>query len=113
MYVSVCVCVISLISKTIAHFFPPRIIFLMASGLMVGGINKSESLLLLPWGVDTISCQEFQLSLAVFCVFVFLIKHVCGGKFLHKSNQRNLCDGTFQQGVERGDKTMAEVFSSS
>ena len=63
-----CVCVISLISKAIAHFFPPRIIFLMASGLMVGGINKSESLLLLPWGVDTISCQEFQLSLAVFFV---------------------------------------------
>ena len=83
----------------------------MASGLMVGGINKSESLLLLPWGVDAIRCQEFQLSLPVF--FFFLIKHVCGGKSLHKSNQTNLCDGTFQQGVERGDKTMAEVFSSS
>ena len=68
-----CVCVISLISKAIAHFFPPRIIFLMASGLMVGGINKSESLLLLPWGVDTISCQEFQLSLAVFfALFCFV-----------------------------------------
>ena len=78
---------------------------------MVGGINKSESLLLLPWGVDAIRCQEFQLSLPVF--FFFLIKHVCGGKSLHKSNQTNLCDGTFQQGVERGDKTMAEVFSSS
>lgn len=36
---------------------------------MVGEINKSESLLLLPWGVDTIRCQEFQLSLPVFFFF--------------------------------------------